>query len=54
MAPDVVFHAYDGRSNRVLGEFATLEAAVEAIGEQDDFFVMRVDEQGIPEVVWET
>jgi hypothetical protein len=51
---DVTYQAFDARTNRVLGEFPTLAAAQEAIGEQDDFFVMRCDEGESPELVWET
>jgi hypothetical protein len=54
METDVTYQAFDARTNRVLGEFPTLAAAQEAIGEQDDFFVMRCDEGESPELVWET
>lgn len=53
MAVERRYQAFDARSNRLIAEFDTLEAAKAALEDWDDIFIMRIEEDGPAEVVWE-
>jgi hypothetical protein len=54
VATEVKYQAFDARTGRVLGEFLSLNEAKAALDDEDDMFIMRIEEDGPPEVVWET
>jgi hypothetical protein len=53
VTPDHSYQAFDGRTNQVIGEFATLEEARVTLDEWDDIEIYRVEDGESPELVWE-
>lgn len=53
MQSERAFQAFDNRTNRVIGEFPTLDEAKATLEDWDDIYILRIEEDGPPEVCWE-